>query len=37
MDLDLNEFKIKNKRQAIKNEVDYEIGKKIFERYLEQI
>nr|DAJ59694.1 MAG TPA: Cytosine specific methyltransferase [Caudoviricetes sp.] len=35
MDLDLNEFKIKNKRQAIKNEVDYEIGKKIFERYLE--
>ena len=37
MDLDLNEFKIKNKCQAIKNEVDYEIGKKIFERYLEQI
>ena len=37
MDLDLNEFKIKNKRQAIRNEVDYEIGKKIFERYLEQI
>ena len=35
MDLDLNEFKIKNKRQAIRNEVDYEIGKKIFERYLE--
>lgn len=34
MDLDLNEFKIKNKRQAIKNEVDYEIGKKIFERFL---
>lgn len=35
MDLDLNEFKIKNKRQAIRNEVDYDIGKKIFERYLE--
>lgn len=35
MDLDLNEFKIKNKRQAIRNEVDYEIGKKIFEHYLE--
>ena len=35
MDLDLNGFKIKNKRQAIRNEVDYEIGKKIFERYLE--
>lgn len=34
MDLDLNEFKIKNKRQAIRNEVDYEIGKKIFERFL---
>ena len=36
-DLNLNEFDIKNKRQAIRNEVDYEIGKKIFERYLEQI
>ena len=36
-DLDLSEFDIKNKRQAIRNEVDYEIGKKIFERYLEQI
>lgn len=34
MDLDLSEFKIKNKRQAIRNEVDYEIGKKIFERFL---
>ena len=34
MDLDLNEFKIKNKRQATRNEVDYEIGKKIFERFL---
>ena len=34
-DLDLNEFNITNKRQAIRNEVDYEIGKKIFERYLE--
>ena len=37
MDLDLNEFKIKNKRQAIRNEVDYEIGKKIFECYLESV
>jgi len=36
-DFSLDEFKIKNKRQAIRNEVDYEIGKKIFERYLEQI
>ena len=36
-DLDLSEFNITNKRQAIRNEVDYEIGKKIFERYLEQI
>ena len=36
-DFRLDEFKIKNKRQAIRNEVDYEIGKKIFERYLEQI
>lgn len=34
-DLDLSEFNITNKRQAIRNEVDYEIGKKIFERYLE--
>ena len=34
-DFSLDEFKIKNKRQAIRNEVDYEIGKKIFERYLE--
>lgn len=34
-DFNLDEFKIKNKRQAIRNEVDYEIGKKIFERYLE--
>nr|DAY07325.1 MAG TPA: Cytosine specific methyltransferase [Caudoviricetes sp.] len=34
-DLDLSEFNIANKRQAIRNEVDYEIGKKIFERYLE--
>ena len=34
MDLDLNEFKIKNKRQAIRNELDYEIGKKIFKRFL---
>ena len=34
-DFGLDEFKIKNKRQAIRNEVDYEIGKKIFERYLE--
>lgn len=33
-DLDLSEFNIKNKRQAIRNEVDYEIGKKIFERFL---
>lgn len=34
-DLDLSEFNITNKRQAVRNEVDYEIGKKIFERYLE--
>lgn len=34
-DLNLSEFKIKNKRQVIRSEVDYEIGKKIFERYLE--
>ena len=34
-DLDLSEFNIENKHQAIRNEVDYEIGKKIFERYLE--
>ena len=34
-DLDLSEFNITNKRQAIRNEVDYEIGKKIFARYLE--
>lgn len=34
MDLDLSEFKIKNKRQVIRNELDYEIGKKIFERFL---
>lgn len=34
-DLDLSEFNITNKRQAIRNEVDYEIGKKIFKRYLE--
>ena len=33
-DFSLDEFKIKNKRQAIRNEVDYEIGKKIFERFL---
>ena len=33
-DFNLDEFKIKNKRQAIRNEVDYEIGKKIFERFL---
>ena len=33
-DFDLDEFGIKNKRQAIRNEVDYEIGKKIFERFL---
>nr|DAO42559.1 MAG TPA: hypothetical protein [Caudoviricetes sp.] len=31
----MSEFNITNKRQAIRNEVDYEIGKKIFERYLE--
>lgn len=36
-DFDLSEFNITNKRQAIRNEVDYEIGKKIFERYLEQL
>lgn len=29
-DLDLSEFNITNKRQAIRNEVDYEIGKKRF-------
>lgn len=34
-DFSLDEFKIKNKRQSIRNEVDYEIGKKIFERFFE--